>query len=133
MNAVLYLLLFFVSCLTGCASQQHADGSEMEVSADVSEMHRCSRISPEIEVADAPAMTVTYDVILEDLVDPNRVHGGGMWPADESGTIPSGALTRFYMGPCPPGEDPRHYQYTVKALDAQGSVLAVRKYVFEQE
>ncbi len=137
-----FVCLFLLSAvsLSGCASHDYADGSTMDVSVDISSMHRCSRISPEIEIADAPRTAVSFDVTLEDMSDAKRMHGGGTWQAhnaehtsDEDIIIPEGALTRFYTGPCPPAGTERMYQYIVKALDANNNVLAVRKYTFEQE
>ncbi len=130
---ILLLIMLTTVFFTGCASQQFEDGNDMDVTAVIRSIHRCSRISPEIEVYNAPLETARFDVTLEDRSDPSRIHGGGSWPNDGSGSIPEGALTRHYMGACPPANTSRSYQYVVKAIDVNNKVLVIRNYIFEQE
>lgn len=127
------MTLLVVLLLAGCAAQQSSDGSSMEVSAVLRSVHRCSRISPEIEVYNPPAGTVSFDVRLEERGNPRSMHGGGTWKNDGSGVIPEGALMRHYQGACPPAGVSRSYQYVVTALDVNNEPLAVRHYIFEQE
>jgi phosphatidylethanolamine-binding protein (PEBP) family uncharacterized protein len=58
-----------------------------------------------------------------DLQVPDYPHGGGSVSYSGSGSIPYGAFS--YKGPCPPS--PHTYEFTVKALDASGNVLATGK------
>ncbi len=133
MRALVSVLLAS-ALFTGCAAQQeYDDNSDMDFSVDLRDIHRCSRISPEFEIFDAPEGTASFDVILQEQEDTKRMHGGGSWRNDGSGIIPEGALTRHYMGACPPAGTSRMYQYVVKALDKDKKPLAIRKYVFEQE
>ena len=127
--AALLLPSFF---LAGCASRQGGT-DDMEVSAVIRSVHRCSRISPEINIANPPAGTVNYDVVLQDRADPRRYHGGGRWRHDGSGVIPEGGLTKHYMGACPPAGTSRSYQYVVTARDVNNQPLMTRNYIFEQE
>ncbi len=127
------LFSLMVMCFfSGCAIMQDSD-DDMQVSAVIRSVHRCSRISPEIEIYNIPKDTMRFEVSLQDRADLSRIHGGGMWNNDESGIIPEGALTRHYMGACPPEGESRSYQYVVKALASDGRVLEENKYIFEQE
>ncbi len=128
----LLLSLMSLSLLSSCATSQEPV-SNMDVYAEINELHRCSRISPEIEIDDIPPDTVKFDVSLEDRTDLSRIHGGGTWENDGSGIIPEGALTRHYIGACPPDDEEHSYQFVVKAINAQGRVLDENKYIFEQE
>ncbi len=131
-----FLIVFSVVLLSGCALWT-SDNSEgpvpMEVSVDYKSRHRCSRISPEIDLYGVPAGTTEFEVKLEDILDPRRFHGGGQWPNDNSGVIPEGALTRRYSGPCPPGSGSREYQYVVKAKDATGNTITEKSYKLHAE
>lgn len=84
---------------------------------------RCSKVSPEIHVGNVPPGTVMFSARLKDLDVPSWRHGGGKVPADPSGIIPQGALKDGYNGPCPPSGS-HMYEFTVKALDANGDTLA---------
>ena len=128
---VVYVLLA-VLMLSGCASRQGSEGG-MEATADLRSLHRCSRISPEISVVNAPAGTASFDVLLQDRTDPRRHHGGGVWKNDGTGTIPEGALNKHYMGACPPPGTSRSYQYVVTARDVNNQPLTTVNYIFEQE
>lgn len=118
--------------LPACSSRENPEAG-MEVSAVLRSIHRCSRISPEISIVNAPADTAAFDVVLQDRADPRRYHGGGVWKNDNSGVIPEGALNKHYMGACPPAGTSRSYQYVVTAMDVNNQPLTVRTYVFEQE
>lgn len=131
-----YLLASCVLCLTACGSSEPApeEAQGMEISVDFREVHLCSRISPEITVAYAPKGTKFYDVRLVENTPEERFLGGGMWPADETGLIPEGALTRHYSGPCPKADQRIAYTYVVTAMESEnGQPLAVRLYRFTPE
>lgn len=118
---------FFLLC--ACASQDATVEEEpgMTVNVDFREVHRCSRISPEITVAYAPHGTKFYDVRLVERGEQERFLGGGTWQEDGSGLIPEGALTRHYTGPCPPADRKVEYVYVVTAMENENSQpLAVR-------
>lgn len=124
--------LFFI---TGCGWFHDEPPREegMSISVDFRDVHRCSRISPEITVTDAPKGTKFYDVrLMEYANNGERILGGGQWPAESGGVIPEGALTRHYMGPCPSGSE--EYAYIVAAeTDEHSQPLAVRLYRFRPE
>ena len=106
----------------------------MEVVANIATLHRCSRISPELQVLKPPRGVVRYDVRLIEHGEDDVFLGGGSWPADESGIIPEGALTRHYRGPCPPVGTSREYSFMVSAMGANNiQPLEVRLYRFTQE
>lgn len=116
--------------LAGCASHQ---GDGMSAAVVMRDMHRCSRVSPEIDLNNVPSGTTRFDVKLENMSDPRRFHGGGTWAHDGSNTIPEGALTRHYIGACPPAGTQGSYQYVITALDEAGHSLAERVVPFTLE
>ncbi|MBD5640810.1 MAG: MbtF [Desulfovibrio sp.] len=131
-----YILAGACLILSGCASREAgvADDDKMEISVDFREIHRCSRISPEITVAYAPKGTKFYDVRLLEKGEPDRFLGGGTWQEDGSGLIPEGALTRHYTGPCPPQDRETEYAYVVSAMASEnGQPLEVRLFRFRPE
>ena len=134
-RALMLPLLFAALLLAACAAREEGDRDEgMTLSVDVREVHRCSRLSPEITVAYAPRGTKFYDVRLIEYGEEERFFGGGTWGEDGSGVIPEGALTRHYRGPCPPAGKSRDYAYVVSAMESETSQpLAVRLYRFTQE
>lgn len=130
-------LILGLCSLSACAAREEAAPApedNMEISVDFREIHRCSRISPEITVAYAPRGTKFYDVRLVEHGDTDRFLGGGVWNADGSGVIPEGALTRHYTGPCPPRDREIEYAYIVSAMESEnGQPLAVRIHRFKPE
>ncbi len=119
--------------ICACSAKQEAATrpEDMTISVDFSEVHLCSRISPEITVTYAPKGTKFYDVRLVEEGQQERFLGGGAWPEDGSGLIPEGALTRHYTGPCPPRGREVQYSYVVSAMDREnGQPLAVRLFRF---
>ncbi len=128
----LLLILMITFLLPGCASMQGSE-EDMQLLVTIRDVHRCSRISPEIELYNIPKNTNVFEVSLQDRSDLSRIHGGGIWKNDDTGIIPEGALIRHYIGACPPADESRSYQYVVKALSTDGLVLTESKYVFEQE
>lgn len=135
------LLAVFCLFLSGCAKKNEpmpenpaGDGDKMEISVDFREIHRCSRISPEITVAYAPKGTKFYDVRLIEYGDSDRFLGGGTWEEDGTGIIPEGSLTRHYTGPCPPKDRETEFAYVVSAMESDGGQpLEVRLARFKLE
>ena len=90
--------------------------------------HRCNNTSPRLSVSGIPEGTKNLAVQMNDLDFQNKDHGGGSVPhaGGASASIPEGALTANYLGPCPNnfasfGHD---YQITVRALGADGAEIA---------
>ena len=133
----LFPVLFAAVLLPACASketQEIPDG--MAVTVTLREVHRCSRISPEIQVAQTPGSTDYYDVRLVEFTSDGQdlFLGGGEWNNDGSGIIPEGGLTRHYRGPCPPAGQSRNYAFIVSAMNRQNmQPLSVRLFRFTQE
>ena len=134
---VLIPALLAAALLPACASketQEIPDG--MAVTVTLREVHRCSRISPEIQVAQTPGSTDYYDVRLVEFTSDGQdlFLGGGEWNNDGSGIIPEGGLTRHYRGPCPPAGQSRNYAFIVSAMNRQNmQPLSVRLFRFTQE
>lgn len=125
-----------VLILAGCAATDPAAPPQenMEVSVDFREIHRCSRISPEITVAYAPKGTKFYDVRLVEYGETDRFLGGGKWNEDGTGIIPEGALTSHYTGPCPPRDREIEYAYVISAMESEkGQPLEVRLFRFRPQ
>lgn len=78
--------------------------------------------SPPMTLSGVPAGTVKLDIRMVDLNVPDYPHGGGKIPYTGN-SLPYGAF--HYHGPCPPAT--HGYQFTVKALDANGKTLATAK------
>ncbi len=108
----------------------------MEISVNLHDLHRCSRISPEIEIPSPPQGVKSFEISLKDMEDTQRNHGGGVWEPNsiqDDVIIVEGALTKYYTGPCPPADQSRAYQYVVKALDVNKHLLGVGTYTFMQD
>lgn len=116
--------------LAGCASRQDEGMSAAVVLRD---MHRCSRVSPEIDLNNVPSGTTRFDVKLEDVRDARKMHGGGSWANDGTNIIPEGALTKHYIGACPPAGTSGSYQYVINAVGESGQSLAIRVVPFVLE
>lgn len=108
---------------------------DMQVSVNFQEVHRCSRISPEITIQNAPKGTTSYDIrLIEANGNDEIMLGGGTWAEDGSGVIPEGAMTVHYRGPCPPAGQTRKYVYVVGAKKDQNlQPLAVRVAILDLE
>lgn len=127
----------FPLILCACAARDESaepDGDNMAIAVDFRDVHRCSRISPEITITNIPAGTRYYDVRLIESGEKDRFLGGGTWREDGTGIIPEGALTRHYTGPCPQGNDHLSYIYVVSAMESEGGQpLEVRLFRVESE
>ena len=123
--------------LPACAAKEAEEAPVgMSITVDLRAVHRCSRISPEIAVAQAPSGTEYFDVRLVEFSGDSQelFLGGGTWNNDGSGTIPEGGLTRHYRGPCPPSGQARDFAFVVLAMSkASMQPLAVRLHRFTQE
>ena len=121
--------------LPACAGKDAGGASAgMTVHADLREVHRCSRISPEITVDGTPGNTEFFDIRLVEYGEEDRFLGGGSWPNDGSGVIPEGAMTKHYRGPCPPPGQTKEYAFIVSAMGKNSVQPAmVRVFRFTQE
>lgn len=123
--------------LPACSTKEpEAAPSGMTLTVNLRNVHRCSRISPEITVLQAPNGTDYFDVrLVEYTGDAQELFlGGGLWDNDSSGVIPEGGLTRHYRGPCPPVGQARDYAFVVAAMNRSSmQPLAVRLHRFTQE
>jgi len=79
--------------------------------------------SPPMKLGGVPRGTKKLDIRMVDLNMPSYPHGGGRIAYKGKKNLPYGAFR--YKGPCPPS--PHTYQFTAKALDANGKVLATAK------
>lgn len=122
-------LIMLCFLLQSCAWFDNApqEESTMSIIVDFQDVHRCSRISPEITVINPPDGTSYFDVRLIEEGKMERLLGGGTWRADTGNQIPEGGLTQHYMGPCPPTGSNITYTYIVSAMnDGNPQPLEVR-------
>ncbi len=80
--------------------------------------------SPNFALTDVPAGTVTLQFAMTDLDKPSFHHGGGTVGYRGQPEVPCGAFATGFVGPSPPPGEVHTYQFTVKALGANGAVLA---------
>jgi phosphatidylethanolamine-binding protein (PEBP) family uncharacterized protein len=89
--------------------------------------HWCAG-SPGFDLKDVPADTAKLNFAMTDLNVPGFHHGGGTVAyagATRTGiSVPCGAFATTFIGPSPPPGQVHTYRFTVKALDANGAVLA---------
>ena len=132
LRVFIFLACFILLCSCASKDTPEEEVDKFMISVDFKEVHRCSRISPEITVAYAPYGTKFYDVRLVESGENERFLGGGTWPEDGSGIIPEGALTRHYTGPCPPQNRKTEYIYVVSAMEeGSNQPLEVRLFKFD--
>ncbi len=128
-NALLLTMMTAVLFSFIWANTAFAESNSLDVEFTWDGIRRCTGISPEIRVANIPEGTVAFQVKLKDHDSPDYNHGGGTVPNDGSGIIakkalkPDFGLKNRYRGPCPPMGS-HTYEFTVKAVDADGKVLA---------
>jgi len=90
--------------------------------------HWCAG-SPGFELKDVPAGTAKLNFAMTDLNVPGFHHGGGTVAyagATRTGeiSVPCGAFATGFVGPSPPAGQIHTYAFTIKALAADGAVLA---------
>jgi phosphatidylethanolamine-binding protein (PEBP) family uncharacterized protein len=88
--------------------------------------------SPRFQVTDVPSGTAKLDFHMTDLNKPSFHHGDGTVDYSGQGEVPCGAFAKGFVGPSPPPGEVHTYEFTVKALGANGAPLATttarRKY-----
>ena len=135
MKRAVYGLLGFAFLFggAGCSMFDSPEPEEdnMSVAVDFRDVHRCSRISPEIIVMNPPRGVSGYEVRLMELGEREKILGGGSWREDGTGQIPEGALSNHYVGPCPKEGENTEYSYIISAMeDGNPQPLEVRVYRF---
>jgi phosphatidylethanolamine-binding protein (PEBP) family uncharacterized protein len=121
------LLAFCVVLLfVGCATEKVAPNAvTLGVEYSWKGVTNCSNLSPAIKITGFPYATKKFSVRMVDLNLPTANHGGGTIANDGSGMIPAGAFDD-YVGPCLTGS-PHRFQFIVRALDEQGTVIGEGK------
>ena len=88
--------------------------------------------SPRFTLSDVPSGTAKLDFHMTDLNKPSFHHGGGTVDYRGQGEVPCGAFAKGFVGPSPSPGEVHTYEFTVKALGANGAPLATttarRKY-----
>ena len=88
-------------------------------------MKWCGSQTPEFTVANVPKETTQFDLQMMDLQVQTYRHGGGKVAYKGGKTIPCGSIPfSGSEGPSPPFPQVHDYQWTAKAMDASGRVLA---------
>jgi Phosphatidylethanolamine-binding protein len=80
--------------------------------------------SPRFQLTDVPAGTAKLDFHMTDLNKPSFHHGGGAVDFRGQAEVPCGAFAKGFVGPSPPPGEVHTYEFTVKALAANGAPLA---------
>jgi phosphatidylethanolamine-binding protein (PEBP) family uncharacterized protein len=81
----------------------------------------CSSSSPAFVVSDVPAGTTRLAFKMVDKNVPTYPHGGGTIAYHGARQTPAGAFS--FRGPCPPTGERHLYEWTVRALDANGKTI----------
>jgi len=84
----------------------------------------CGAGSPSFTLADVPPGTATLQFAMTDLNVPSFHHGGGKVAHHGQAEVPCGAFSAGFFGPSPPAGQVHTYQFTIKALAANGAALA---------
>ncbi len=84
----------------------------------------CREASPNFQLRDVPAGTVNLQFAMTDLDKPSFHHGGGTVGYRGQPEVPCGAFASGFVGPAPPPGEIHTYQFTIKALGPNGTVLA---------
>jgi phosphatidylethanolamine-binding protein (PEBP) family uncharacterized protein len=84
----------------------------------------CPDSSPNFQLNDVPPGTVNLQFAMTDLDKPGFRHGGGTVGYRGQPEVPCGAFSTGFIGPAPPQGEIHTYQFTIKALDPGGAVLA---------
>lgn len=80
--------------------------------------------SPNFQLRDVPAGTVTLQFAMTDLDKPSFRHGGGTVGYRGQSEVPCGAFATGFVGPAPPPGEVHTYEFVIKALAQNGAVLA---------
>jgi phosphatidylethanolamine-binding protein (PEBP) family uncharacterized protein len=80
--------------------------------------------SPNFELKDVPAGTAKLNFVMTDLDVPSFHHGGGTVAYGGHATVPCGAFTATFLPPSPPRGKVHSYEFTIRALGADGAELA---------
>jgi hypothetical protein len=80
--------------------------------------------SPNFQLRDVPAGTVTLQFAMTDLDKPSFHHGGGTVGYRGQSEVPCGAFASGFVGPAPPPGEVHSYEFVIKALAQNGTVLA---------
>ncbi len=120
------LLLLGAACagLAGCNTA--GSGSTAGLPALNVAFTWCSG-SPTFSVGNVPAATKTLNFRMIDQQAQGYPHGGGSvaFTGKGSAQIPCGSLNGTYQGPSPPPPQMHEYEWTVTALDAGGTAIAI--------
>lgn len=80
--------------------------------------------SPNFALRDVPEGTVTLQFAMTDLDKPSFHHGGGTVGYRGQSEVPCGAFATGFVGPAPPPGETHTYEFIIKALAQDGTVLA---------
>jgi len=80
--------------------------------------------SPRFSLQDVPAGTAQLQFAMTDLNKPSFHHGGGTVDYRGQAEVPCGAFAKSFVSPSPPLGEVHTYEFTVKALGANGAPLA---------
>ena len=116
------ILILFILVFAAC-EKRSKDVADMGVSFDWISPEAPLDKNPEIHLTNVPEASHRFLVELVDLDLKQYNHGGGYYPYNGSLVIPAGGLDGYYQGPSPPPGVVHQYQFTVKALDADGAVI----------
>ncbi|MFZ3358475.1 MAG: phospholipid-binding protein [Xanthobacteraceae bacterium] len=80
--------------------------------------------SPNFKLNDVPPGTVNLQFAMTDLDKPSFHHGGGTVGYRGQTEVPCGAFLSGFVGPAPPPGEVHTYEFVIKALAPDGTVLA---------
>lgn len=80
--------------------------------------------SPNFALHDVPEGTVTLQFAMTDLDKPAFHHGGGSVGYRGQSEVPCGAFATGFVGPAPPPGETHTYEFIIRALAPDGTVLA---------
>ena len=121
---VLSVFLMLALTATGCLGPKKVSNmQEMKVSFSF-DTQGCALNgpNPEIRVENVPEGTAFFKVSMVDFNYRSYNHGGGTVSNDGDGIIKKGSL-KSYKGPCPPAGQTHTYEFTVRALNADKSLI----------
>ena len=80
--------------------------------------------SPRFSLQDVPTGATQLQFAMTDLNKPSFHHGGGTVDYHGQAEVPCGAFAKGFVSPSPPPGEVHTYEFTVKALGANGAPLA---------